>query len=90
MITFNPDPEDVHKFFRDYKNIDMNDVTVLSLFERHVRLKKARPINHSNLSVRSLQNPAKTNCQLLPEKAYLGPPLRSIAKSAILFTKIVV
>jgi hypothetical protein len=22
---------------------------VLSLFERHVRLKKARPINHSNL-----------------------------------------
>jgi Reverse transcriptase (RNA-dependent DNA polymerase) len=70
-----PNPEDLPKFFRDYKNIDidslMNDVGnldwsdffaaddvniklqifnsfILSLFERHVRLKKSRPMNRVN------------------------------------------
>jgi Reverse transcriptase (RNA-dependent DNA polymerase) len=70
-----PDPGDLPKFFRDYKNVDiealMEDVSnldwsnffavddinyklhifnsfVSTLFERHVRLKKSRPVNKVN------------------------------------------
>jgi hypothetical protein len=70
-----PDPEELPKFFRDYKNIDMesllNDVKnldwsdlfaahdintklrifnsfILDLFDRHVRLKRFKPVNRVN------------------------------------------